>query len=64
MEKKVGEEVRSHTDKVGSTIEVKVHGMCEDWLNQDFSLKHGRNIRKTFCPYTLFNELKNQDLNS
>ena len=50
----------THVNKGSIVRGSKVHKMCEDWLNQDFSFETWEKHKKDFLPYTLFNELKNQ----
>jgi|TARA_B100001059_G_scaffold206617_1_gene217538 genome maintenance exonuclease 1 len=58
--KRVGNDVANHIANKAAVRGTKVHKMCEDWLNEDFSQETWDKHKKDFFPYTLFNELKNQ----
>ena len=58
--KRVGNDVANHIANKAAVRGTKVHKMCEDWLNEDFSQETWDKHKKDFLPYTLFNELKNQ----
>ncbi len=58
--KRVGNDVANHIANKAAVRGTKVHKMCEDWLNEDFSFETWEKHKKDFLPYTLFNELKNQ----
>ena len=58
--KRVGNDVANHIANKAAIRGTKVHKMCEDWLNEDFSQETWDKHKKDFFPYTLFNELKNQ----
>ena len=58
--KKVGEDVATHIANKAAVRGSKVHKMCEDWLNQDFSFETWEKHKKDFLPYCLFEQLKNQ----
>ena len=58
--KRVGEKTANYICNKAATRGTKVHKMCEDWLNEDFSRETWDKHKKDFLPYTLFNELKNQ----
>jgi genome maintenance exonuclease 1 len=58
--KRVGNDVANHIASKAATRGTKVHKMCEDWLNEDFSQETWDKHKKDFLPYTLFNELKNK----
>ena len=58
--KRVGNDVANHIANKAAVRGTKVHKMCEDWLNEDFSQETWDKHKKDFFTYTLFNELKNQ----
>ena len=58
--KRVGNDVANHIANKAAVRGTKVHKMCEDWLNEDFSFETWEKHKKDFLPYHLFNELKNQ----
>jgi len=58
--KRVGNDVANHIASKAAVRGTKVHKMCEDWLNEDFSFETWEKHKKDFLPYTLFNELKNK----
>ena len=58
--KRVGIDVANHIANKAAVRGTKVHKMCEDWLNEDFSFETWEKHKKDFLPYHLFNELKNQ----
>jgi len=58
--KRVGNDVANHIANKAAVRGTKVHKMCEDWLNQDFSFETWEKHKKDFLPYHLFNELKNK----
>ena len=58
--KRVGNDVANHIANKAAVRGTKVHKMCEDWLNEDFSQETWEKHKKDFLPYTLFNELKNK----
>ena len=58
--KRVGNDVANHIASKAAVRGTKVHKMCEDWLNEDFSQETWEKHKKDFLPYTLFNELKNK----
>lgn len=58
--KRVGNDVANHIANKAAVRGTKVHKMCEDWLNEDFSQETWDKHKKDFFPYTLFNELKNR----
>jgi len=58
--KKVGEDVATHIVNKAATRGTKVHKMCEDWLNEDFSQETWDKHKKDFLPFKLFEQLKNQ----
>jgi len=58
--KRVGNDVANHIARTAAVRGTKVHKMCEDWLNEDFSFETWEKHKKDFLPYHLFNELKNQ----
>ena len=58
--KRVGNDVANHIASKAAVGGTKVHKMCEDWLNEDFSQETWEKHKKDFLPYTLFNELKNK----
>ena len=58
--KRVGNDVANHIAIKAAVRGTKVHKMCEDWLNQDFSFETWEKHKKDFLPYHLFNELKNK----
>ena len=58
--KRVGNDVANHIANKAAVRGTKVHKMCEDWLNEDFSFETWEKHKKDFLPYTLFNELKNK----
>tara|TARA_B100000085_G_scaffold192010_1_gene175955 strand:- start:359 stop:1015 length:657 start_codon:yes stop_codon:yes gene_type:complete len=58
--KRVGNDVANHIANKAAVRGTKVHKMCEDWLNEDFSYETWEKHKKDFLPYHLFNELKNK----
>ena len=58
--KRVGNDVANHIANKAAVRGTKVHKMCEDWLNEDFSFETWEKHKKDFLPYHLFNEFKNQ----
>ena len=58
--KRVGNDVANHIANKAAVRGTKVHKMCEDWLNEDFSSETWEKHKKDFLPYHLFNELKNK----
>ena len=58
--KRVGNDVANHIANKAAVRGTKVHKMCEDWLNEDFSYETWEKHKKDFLPYKLFEQLKNQ----
>jgi len=58
--KRVGNDVANHIANKAAVRGTKVHKMCEDWLNEDFSFETWEKHKKDFLPYKLFEQLKNQ----
>ena len=57
--KRVGNDVANYVARTSAARGTKVHHMCEDYLNNEFDEeKH----KKSFLPFCLFNQLKNQVL--
>ena len=53
--KRVGEDVATHIANKAAVRGSKVHKMCEDWLNQDFSFETWEKHKKDFLPYCYLN---------
>jgi len=58
--KRVGNDVANHIANKAAVRGTKVHKMCEDWLNEDFSSETWEKHKKDFLPFKLFEQLKNQ----
>ena len=58
--KRVGNDVANHIANKAAVRGTKVHKMCEDWLNEDFSFETWEKHKKDFLPFKLFEQLKNQ----